>query len=418
MGCHGIDLDKLMKIALVSPYDFPYPGGVTEHTLALAEGLRARGHEIHILAVCSSHQAKTNPGIRPVAQRITTIPIGGATARVSLSPRSYARVKKILNEENFDIIHLQEPLTPSITWWVLINAQALPHTPLIGTFHAYHERPNWFYQHSRPIFARLFARLDRLIAVSKAAQDFAHQMFPGTYHIIPNGIDLKRFARRTTLEPDRKLNILFVGRLDKRKGFSHLLEAFIKIKPDYPQLQLTVIGPFEAKACHPYQKLAQGATDIEFVGYVSPEQLPGFYHKADIFCAPSIGFESFGIVLLEAMAAGVPVIASNIAGYRSVVTDGQEGILVPPAQPEALAQALRQLLDRPDQRRQMGQWGQVKAHQYSWELIAHQVLEVYDDALHDKVKTQSEFFQPAEPRNNSDGHLQRRQAQHVQRSST
>jgi phosphatidylinositol alpha-mannosyltransferase len=268
----------------------------------------------------------------------------------------------------------------------------------------------------------LFTRLDRIIAVSKAAQDFADRMFPGKYQIIPNGIDLKRFDRisEATTGPDRKLNILFVGRLDKRKGFPYLLEAFIKIKPDYPNLQLSVVGPFEAKACQPYQKLAQaqGVTDIEFMGYVSPEQLPNFYHSADIFCAPSIGFESFGIVLLEAMAAGVPIVASDIAGYRAVISDGQEGLLVPPAQPEALAQALRQLLDQPDRRRQMGQSGRLRAHQFSWNLVVHQVLEVYKDALQDKVKSQSEFFQQTEPRNSSEGHLQRRQAQHVQRSST
>jgi phosphatidylinositol alpha-mannosyltransferase len=306
----------------------------------------------------------------------------------------------------------------------LLNAQFLPNTPVIGTFHAYHEWPNWFYRQGRPIFGKLFTRLDRLIAVSKAAQDFAYEMFPGKYQIIPNGIDLARFGQKSWMLKgndsksnfDQKLNILFVGRLDQRKGFFHLLEAFIKIKPAYPKLQLTVIGPFEARTCQPYQRLAQvqGVTDIEFVGYVSPEQLPHFYHRADIFCAPSLGSESFGIVLLEAMAAGVPVVASNIAGYRCVVTDGRDGILVPPAQPETLAQALRQLLDQPGQRDQMGQWGQLKAQQHSWELIVHRILEVYQDALQEKVKTRSEFFQPAEPRNNSDGHFQRRQAQHVQ----
>jgi phosphatidyl-myo-inositol alpha-mannosyltransferase len=389
MGGNRVDLGRAMKIALVSPYDFPYPGGVTEHIIALADGLREQGHEIHILAASSGYRNKSYPNIRPVSHHLTNFPIGGTVARVSLSPRSYVRIKRILKEENFDIIHLQEPLTPSITWWVLINTLALANIPVIGTFHAYHEQPNWFYHHGRPIFGRLFTRLDRLIAVSKAAQDFAYRMFPGHYQIIPNGIDLERFGKLKAEERDvdRKLNLLFVGRLDKRKGFLHLLEAFIKIKPAYPKLQLQVIGPFEAKACQPYQRLAQaqGVTDIEFVGYVSPERLPDFYRKADIFCAPSLGFESFGIVLLEAMAAGAPIVASDIAGYRCVITHGKEGILVPPAQPAALVQALRQLLDQPEQRYQMGQWGRLKAQQHSWELIVHQVLEVYQEALQDKV---------------------------------
>src|SRR5262245_44047999 len=249
MGDYGLNLGRSMKIALVSPYDFPYPGGVTEHTIALADELRAQGHETHLLVACSGYQGKIYPNIRAVTHRVSTIPIGGTVARVSLSPRNYVRIKRILREENFDVIHLQEPLTPSITWWVLINAWSLPNTPIIGTFHAYHEQPNWFYKQGRPIFSLLFTRLDRLIAVSKAAQDFAHQMFPGKYQVIPNGIDLKRFGRVSegTTGSDRKLNILFVGRLDKRKGFPYLLEAFIKIKPDYPNLQLSVVGPFDAK---------------------------------------------------------------------------------------------------------------------------------------------------------------------------
>jgi phosphatidyl-myo-inositol alpha-mannosyltransferase len=384
-----------MKIALISPYDFPYPGGVTEHIIALAKGARQRGHEVHILAACSGYQGETYPYTKAVTHRVMSIPIAGAVARVGLSPLGYARVKRILQYEAFDVIHLHEPLTPSITWWVLLHAPKLPKTVTIGTFHAYHERPNWLYAQSRPIFGKLFSRLDSLITVSGAAYNFAYRMFPGDYRIIPNGIDLDRFGQEKhsptcscPSDQQHPLTILFVGRLDKRKGFLNLLEAFVKLKPDYPHLRLRMVGPFARKEGELYQKIAQAqhVTDIEFVGYVSPDRLPDFYHQADIFCAPSIGFESFGIVLLEAMAAGLPIVASNIAGYRSLLTDGQEGLLTPPGQPDILAGALRQLIDSPQRRQEMGQWGRLKAAEYSWDHIVDKILDVYWDTIERKKK--------------------------------
>ena len=382
---------RLMKIALISPYDFPYPGGVTEHIIALAKGARQRGHEVHILAACSGWHGESIPQTRPVTRRVLSIPIAGAVARVGLSPLSYARIKRILQREAFDVLHLHEPLTPSITWWALLHARVLPQAVTIGTFHAYHERPNWLYAHSRPIFGKFFRRLDSLIAVSGAAYNFAYRLFPGDYRIIPNGVDLSRFGRDRRMsedDPNRPPTILFVGRLDKRKGFQNLLEAYFRLKPDYPRLRLQVVGPFAPRECAPYQKIAeaQHVTGIEFVGYVSSERLPTFYHQADIFCAPSLGYESFGIVLLEAMAAGLPIVASNIAGYRTVLSDGQEGRLTPPGQTECLTDALRQLLNQPQQRREMGQRGRLKASQYSWDQIVDQILELYRETIELKTK--------------------------------
>lgn len=410
-----------MKIALVSPYDFTYPGGVTEHTVALAQGLQQRGFGVHVLAACSGYHPVPFANTLAVTRQVTAVPIRGATARVGLSPLSYLRIKKILRQEAFDVIHLQEPLTPGITWWTLLQTRALPQTVTIGTFHAYHEQPNWLYKHGRPIFAKIFARLNGLIAVSPAACQFAYQMFPGNYYIIPNGIDLCRFGRKTAQadakSPQAKTTILFVGRLDKRKGFHTLLEAFIKLKLHYPQLWLQVIGPFEAGACRPYREMAQarGVTNIEFVGYVSPEQLPGYYHNADIFCAPSIGFESFGIVLLEAMAAGLPIVASDIAGYRSLIVHGQEGLLTPPGQAGPLARALRQLLNQPQLRQTMGHQGQLKAGLYSWERVVDETLLVYTEVIQRHLKSR---YYHSETKNKATGSMQRRQPYHVKRSST
>jgi phosphatidylinositol alpha-mannosyltransferase len=217
-------------------------------------------------------------------------------------------------------------------------------------------------------------------------------MFPDHYHLIPNGIDLARFGPRCGVTsavvrpPNRPLTLLFVGRLDWRKGFHHLLQSFIKLKPDYSQLRLVVVGPFAARACRTYQLQAQnqGITDIDFVGYVSPERLPEFYHQADIFCAPAVGYESFGIILLEAMAAGLPIVASDIAGYRSVISHGQEGLLVPPHRPDRIEHALRQLLDNPQDRYKMGQAGRRKAAAYSWDDIVAQTLVLYQETIDQK----------------------------------
>ena len=385
-----------MKVALVSPYDFSFPGGVTEHTVALANGIRRRGHEAVVLAACSGYQATVLPNTRAVTRSVTAIPIGGTVARVGLSPLSYIRIRNILRHEAFDVIHLQEPLTPSITWWTLMSAGVLPQAVTVGTFHAYHDQPNWFYKQGRSIFGKMCAQLHSRIAVSQAAYYFAYQMFPGDYHIIPNGIDLNRFSSMVTSSSTSaaagsggKLKILFVGRLDKRKGFLTLLKAYIKLKPQYPQLQLQVIGPFGTKCCRSYKKLAgaHGIADVDFVGYVSPERLPSYYHQADIFCAPSTGFESFGIVLLEAMAAGLPIVASRIAGYRSLLSEGLEGLLVPPGQADLLAAALRRLVEQPRLRQEMGKRGQLKAKRYSWDYIVDKTLDVYLDTLQRRVKS-------------------------------
>ncbi len=378
-----------MKIALVSPYDFSYPGGVTEHIVALANGVRQRGHSVQILTACSKNKNRRYPGIQPVTTRVARFPIGGTIARIGISPRSFFRIREILHRQKFDVIHLQEPLTPGIPWWTLLLAHRLPNTVTVGTFHAYRDKPNWLHRSGHAVLGKFFTQLDGLIAVSGAARDFATQMFPGDYQIIPNGIDLKRFGNRHRIlshagvPNSPKSTILFVGRQDKRKGFSTLFEAFLKIKPDYPHLKLQVVGPFECHVKNFYQKLArkQGVTDIQFTGYISPEKVPDYYHNADIFCAPSIGFESFGIVLLEAMAAGIPVVASDIVGYRAVVKDGREGLLVPPGQVDTLSKALRHLLDHPEQRRKMRKFGIETARQYSWDQIIDKILNVYVNTI-------------------------------------
>ena len=396
-----------MKIALVSPYDFPYPGGVTEHIVGLAKAISQREHEVHVLAACSGYHNLTIPNTQVITRRVIPIPIGGAVARVGWSPQSYRRIKRILQHEAFEVIHLHEPLTPGLTWLVLLHSRNMPHTVTIGTFHAYHEQPNWFYRRGRPIFGKFFSQLDALIAVSGAARDFADRMFPGNYQIIPNGVNLARFAqnngrnasvKRIAARPE--VTILFVGRLDRRKGFETLLRAFIKLKANFPHLRLKVAGPFKASEVARYRPLLRRyhATDIAFVGYVTPEGISTLYHSADIFCAPSLGFESFGVVLLEAMAAGLPIVATDIAGYRSVLTEGQEGLLVPPERPDLLAEALAYLIENPRLRHIMGERGRQKVGEYSWDHIGDRILKLYHDTLEIKLGINQKTMSPGNSR--------------------
>ena len=235
----------------------------------------------------------------------------------------------------------------------------------------------------RPFVMRWFNKLDGKIAVSKPAMDFISKHFPGDYKIIPNGIDVEHFSAEVhPIERlhDGKLNILFVGRLEKRKGLKYLLGAYKEVKRELPHSRLIVVGP---GACRKYEKLVQKANleDVIFTGYVSYEDLPRYYEAADLFCAPATGEESFGIVLLEAMAAARPIVASHIDGYASVMSHGSEGLLVPPRDEQALASAVIHLLGDKALRQEMGARGRLKAEEYSWQNIARKVMDYYASLL-------------------------------------
>ena len=367
-----------MKIALVSPYDYPYPGGVTEHIAALDQHFRALGHDTRIIAASTTDEEVLSDRVIKVSGAVAPISFSGSKARVTLSPQVYRRVKQILKQEKFDVVHVHEPTVPILSLVVLRHSHALN----VGTFHAYRES-NVLYASMRPLVQRVINRLDGRIFVSDAVREYITRYFPGDYIIIPNGIDCARFAA-PDLRPieqfnDGRPNILFVGRMEKRKGFRHLVRAFPHVKESIPDARLIVCGAFSDKEKAPFIRYARAVKlrSVHFVGYVSPEELPRYYRTATVFCAPSTGFESFGIILLEAMAAGVPIVASDIAGYRQVVEHGCEGLLVPPADEHALAHALVDLLREPERRAEMRECGKRKAAQYDWSIIAQRVLEYY-----------------------------------------
>jgi phosphatidylinositol alpha-mannosyltransferase len=372
-----------MNIGLVSPYDYAYPGGVNTHISNLAMTMAGMGHRVKILAPCSDKRAlpKTTP-IIPLGRTIP-YPSNGSVARLTLSMWLMPKIKAILEEERFDILHFHEPLFPSLPWMVLPYS----HSVNVATFHAFYRRSAG-YTVWKPMLMRFYNKLHGNIAVSEPARKFVSRYFPGDYCIIPHGVDLERFAAKVPPMDrynDGRLNILFVSRLEKRKGAKYLLQAYLRAKKDCPPSRLIMVGPGE-RLRREYERWIESVNleDVVFTGHVPYTDLPRYYHTADIFSIPAVGQESFGIVLLEAMAAGKPIVATDIEGYASVVNSGAEGILVRPKDERSLASALVSLANDKDLREQMGARGRAKAEALSWPTIAQRTLDFYQECMKEK----------------------------------
>lgn len=389
----------MLNIGLVSPYDYATQGGVTEHIKNLSKELLAQGHTVKILAPFSPDKGVTPDNVYALGA-VTPIPANGSVARISLSPDLGRSIRAILRAERFDIIHLHEPLMPALPWLVLRYSTS----PNIGTFHAFGEYSP-IYAMGRPILRRFFDRLNGRIAVSPSAFDFVSQYFGGEFEIIPNGVDVPRFgAPRPPIEwmRDGKPTILFVGRFEEpRKGLRWLLQSLRYIEPYFPDLRLVVAGGGDPESVAEWLPLrdytrrdrtiyrsAGSALEVEFTGFVSADDLPRYYQSCDVYCAPSTGGESFGIVLLEAMAAGAPVLASSIAGYANVLTHGREGFLADPKSPPAIAAGLIRLLSDPALRTRMAEAGKRTARQYDWPIVAGRIVAYYErvKALNPPIK--------------------------------
>ena len=369
-----------MKILLVSAFDFSYPGGVNAHVAELDRQFQSLGHYTRILAPRSDHEREDDDGHLFKLGMALPIPSNGSTARITLSPFFSNKVKAFLRRERFDVIHLHEPLAPTLPLMVLLHSHAVN----VGTFHAARTTANLGYFTFRPILARFDAKLDVRITPSPAAMDCASHYFPGPYEIIPNGIDLDRFGPHVSpLAPyrDDRPTILFVGRFNEsRKGLTYLLQSLARVQSTVPSCRLLVVGPGSSK---PFERIIDqyGLDNVVFTGPVPRAELAAYYASAEVFCAPSTGRESFGIVLLEAMASGKPVVATNIQGYNGVIRNGVEGLLIERKNPAALAEALIQCLTDAELRRRLGQAGRERAGEYAWPAIACRVLEAYERAL-------------------------------------
>lgn len=380
-----------MKIALVSPYDFTYPGGVANHISALEREFTKMGHEVKIIA--PAPRGATSKGKLICLGRAWPTPSSGSVARITLTPWISSKVKPVLAREKFDVIHLHEPLVPTLCTTIL----RLSGAATVGTFHAMDSRGYSIWWPFTFLFLKKwFRKLDGRIAVSKPAKDFINGHFPADYTIIPNGVDLEHFSPDVPpLEQfrDGKINILFVSRLEKRKGVNYLLDAYKKLRKNLGNCRLILVGP-GTRWSRRYEKeiKREGLNDIVFSGWVPQEDLPRYYQTADIVCSPATGRESFGLILLEAMAMSKPIVASNIDGYASVATHNGDALMVPPKDKHSLAQALITLASDAKLRQEMGAKGKIKATEYGWDRIAQRVMDHYHEIL-DKRKSDPKSIQ-------------------------
>jgi phosphatidyl-myo-inositol alpha-mannosyltransferase len=368
-----------MKVGLVSPYDFASPGGVTDHVRYLAGELRHHGQEVRIFAPSSRADIDFDtPEFYRIGSPIS-VPVNDSVARITLSFHLANRVAAIIDQERFDVLHFHEPLMPALPITMLQTST----TANVGTFHAF-AHSNIGYYYGRGILQPYLDRIHRGIAVSEPARTFFNRYFPDFHlRVIPNGINVNVF--RPGLSPirhlrDESLNILFVGRLEKRKGLSDLLRGYELMKERVPQSRLIVVGDGPLRGSVESFISRHRLRDVVLAGYVPDSVKPRYYNSADIFCAPATGAESFGIVLLEAMASGLPVVATEVPGYMSVLEPGRDSLTVRPKGWAELGAALIILARDAELRRRMGAYGHEKARRYAWEVVASQVIEVYEEA--------------------------------------
>lgn len=365
-----------MKIGIVSPYAYPRPGGANDNIRETYENLRERGHEVRILTAPWGDDPPAQDVIQ-IGQAIA-VPYNGSIGRITLSARLEYLVTKILDREKFDIIHHHEPLVP------LLSAQILDRKscPQVATFHAFGGF-SFSYWAFRGIAQRYMSKLDGRIAVSSAARHFISRYFPGDYRIIPNGVDADFFANAKPFPEyrDGKTNLLFVGRVEPRKGALYLVRAYAKLKQRYPETRLIVVGRGPQLGDLREFVHREQVRDVLFAGRVSDVDKARFYKTADVFCAPSTGQESFGVVLLEAMAAGTAAVASDIHGYKKVVQRNVSGLLVEPRDADALCSALERLVNDPSLRAQLGAAGSIRAREFDWSHVTDRLLGFYDEVI-------------------------------------
>jgi phosphatidylinositol alpha-mannosyltransferase len=395
-----------VRVALVSPYSHGYPGGVARHVEALAEELCARGHDVRLLAPHDPDDRLAgilHRGLRPQCRETPDylVPLGrtlavaanGARSNLAFTLDGVARLSCALRRGRFDVVHVHEPNAPLASWC----AVELARVPLVGTFHAHST--------SRPInlaaanvigARRLYNKLGVRIAVSEAARWTAERFYGGRCRVIPNGVDLaaagraaSAFARRpapaiaramstaSAIGAESPLRLLYVGRAEERKGLPVLGRAFEALRNEGLDVRLTVVGPTP----HVARAVLSGGEGIDLVGPVSEDAKWRLLAGADVLCAPSLRGESFGMVLTEALAAGTPVVCSDIAGYREIIRHGREGLLVPPARAGELATALRALALDETLRQRMAEAARGRAERFAWPRVAGEVVAAYEDAM-------------------------------------
>jgi phosphatidylinositol alpha-mannosyltransferase len=359
-----------MRVGLVSPYPWDVPGGVVAHISDLAEALIARGHDAQVISPVDDDEL-TLPTWVTRAGRSVPVPYNGSVSRLLLGPVSQARVRRWLHDGHFDVLHVHSPETFSLSLLALGNARG----PIVATFHASNPRSRIMAWMQNPLQVYL-EKLAGRIAVSDAARKTIVDHLGGDAVVIPNGVHVARYAGAQPLAgwPGEQGAVAFVGRLDEpRKGLAVLLAAWPLIRRKRPGLRLLVAGPGELDADVP--------DGVTVLGQVSDADKARVYAAADVYVAPNTGGESFGIVLLEAMAAGTPIVASDLEAFRRVLEDGRLGVLTPVGDPVALAGAVDGLLEDADRRTALVRAGNQAVTRYDWSVVTRQILRVYETAI-------------------------------------
>jgi phosphatidyl-myo-inositol alpha-mannosyltransferase len=370
-----------VKIGIVSQSYYPRYGGVTEHVHHTAVELRRRGHDVVII---TSHfrRGETNhsDGVVRIGHNLL-IPFNGAFVDLAVGLRLGRQLRDLLSDGGFDILHTHAPLVPTLPLMAIRAASC----PQVGTFHTTAGRSRML-EWARSYLAPTVEKLDARIAVSSTARDFVAHYFPGNYEIIPNGVDIERF--RPDVAPfaehrrEGTVNLLFVGRLDPRKGVDRLIAAMPRVlEKTGGKVQLLIVGDSYLRPKLEASVAPSARDHVRFLGHVSSADLPRWYVTGDIFVSPASGNESFGIVLVEAMASGRAVVASDIPGYRSVFTPGEDAVAVPPGDVIALADAIAALVRDPEHRRRLGCKGRERALEFSWPRVTDRIESVYRRVL-------------------------------------
>ena len=353
-----------LRIGLLCPYSLTTPGGVQGQVMGLARALRKMGHEVRVLGPCDG--APPDTFVTPIGESLPTV-ANGSIAPLAPDPSAALRTIRVLRDEQFDVLHLHEPLTPGAT----ITALVMRTAPIVATFHAAGESLSYKYL-SAPLKGFASA-IDHRVAVSKDAVLLAQRYIGGDYQILPNGVELDRFlsTSRIATSSDRQ-SVFFCGRHEPRKGLEVLLQAHATL-PDNVDIWIASEGPETERLKREWA----GDSRLIWLGRISDAEKAQRLAQADVFCAPSLGGESFGVVLIEAMAASTPIVASALDGYMNVATHEVDALLVEPNDPHALESALRRILLDQDLRRHLVSNGQSRASGFSMVQLAQTYVDIY-----------------------------------------
>jgi len=365
-----------MRVGLVCPYEWNVPGGVQQHIMDLAEALIDLGHHVSVISAADD-DVPLPPYVVP-AGRAVPVPYNGSVARLSFGFRSASRVRRWVRDGDFDVLHVHEPAAPSLSLlacWVATG-------PIVATFHTANPRSRVMHA-AEPMLQSALEKISARIAVSEAARRTLVEHLGGDAVLIPNGVAIRRFAKADPLPgwPADGGAIGFLGRLDEpRKGLGVLLRAFELMAPSRPGLRLLIAGPGDADEAR--SRVGPELRDrVVLLGRVSEDDKVRALHSVDVFCAPNTGGESFGIVLAEAMAAGAPIVASDIDAFRRVLRGGLAGELFPPGDPAGLARAAGRLLDDRDRAASLSDAAFEAVRDYDWPVVARDVVRVYETVV-------------------------------------